>query len=100
MDEPSTTNRVAPRQGTRNRLRRVAAIAPIARYAPRNPVLLLGAVAIGVLAVLVWRNRARIGETARPMLRNVASQGAAMRDRLPWGRTAPGPGTEVPPSVH
>ncbi|MGA0607523.1 hypothetical protein ACO2Q0_16150 [Phenylobacterium sp. VNQ135] len=86
---------------SRENLKRVTAAAPIVRpmvkYVPKNPVFLLGAIAVGVVGTLAWRNRQKIAERARPliddaaararpMLESAASKGEALRDRLPLGR--------------
>ncbi len=94
---------------SRENLKRVTAAAPVMRpalrYVPKNPVLLLGAVALGVVGVLAWRNRERIAERARPLideaktraqplideaktraqplLDSAAARGEALREKLP-----------------
>lgn len=69
-------------------LKRALALAPMARpairYMPKHPALLIGAAVVGVAGALAWRNRERIAATARPLLRDAAGRGAAMRARLPW----------------
>lgn len=93
LDSPSESARSSPL--SREGLKRLGAIAPvvrpIVRYAPKNPVLLIGAAALGVAGVLAWRNRRRIAEAARPLLENAATRGHAMRQRLPWRRTVEAP---------
>jgi hypothetical protein len=56
-------------------MQRAAAIVPYARYVPKNPAFLIGAVALGVVGVLAWRNREKIAATARPLLQNAAARG-------------------------
>jgi hypothetical protein len=92
-DSPSDIGRssLLGREG----LKRVGAIAPVVRpmirYVPKNPVLLIGAAALGVAGVLAWRNRRRIAEAANPMLESAAARGQAVRQRLPWRREAEAP---------
>ncbi|MFN3582435.1 hypothetical protein [Phenylobacterium sp.] len=87
----------------RERLKRMGAIIPVvrpvARYVPKNPVLLIGAAALGVAGVLAWRNRRRIAEAARPMLESAAARGQTVRQRLPWRREA-GATEGVQESLH
>jgi hypothetical protein len=86
---------------SRENLKRVTAAAPVLRpamrYVPRNPVLLLGAVALGVAGVLAWRNRERIAERSRPLLDDARARaqplldgamarGEALREKLPRKR--------------
>ena len=58
-------------------MQRAAAIVPYARYVPRNPAFLIGAVALGIVGALAWRNRAKIAAAARPLLQNAAAKGQA-----------------------
>jgi len=82
---------------SRENLKRVTAAAPLVRYVPKHPAFLLGALAVGVVGTLAWRNRQKIAERARPliddatararpMLENAAARGEALRERLPLGR--------------
>ncbi|MCR5874834.1 hypothetical protein LRS10_12025 [Phenylobacterium sp. J426] len=82
---------------SRENLKRVTAAAPLVRYVPKHPAFLLGAVAVGVLGTLAWRNRQTIAERARPMiddartrarpmLESAAARGEALREKLPMGR--------------
>lgn len=84
---------------SRENLKRVTAAAPLVRYVPKHPALLIGAIAVGVVGTLAWRNRQKIAERtrplledaaarARPMLESAASRGQALRGRLPLGRRA------------
>jgi len=72
-------------------MQRAAAILPYARYLPKNPALLLGAAAVGLVGVLAWRNRERIAQAAQPLLRNAAARGAELRERVPFLRDGAGP---------
>ncbi len=82
---------------SRENLKRVTAAAPMVKYVPKNPAFLLGALAVGVIGTLAWRNRQKIAdrarpmiddarERARPMLQSAAARGEALRDKLPLGR--------------
>jgi len=100
-DTPSETGR--PGLLGRENLKRLGAAAPyvrpVVRYVPKNPVFLIGAVALGVAGALAWRNRRRIAEAAKPMLESAATRGQAMRQRLPWRREA-GASEGVGESLH
>ena len=78
----------AARPTVRDHLARAAALAPYARYVPKNPVMLIGAAVVGLVGVLAWRNREKIADRARPLLQHAAQRGAALRQRLP-GRSDP-----------
>lgn len=82
---------------SRENLKRVTAAAPLVRYVPKHPAFLLGALAVGVVGTLAWRNRRKIAARAgpliedartraRPMLESAAARGEALRGRLPLGR--------------
>lgn len=82
---------------SRENLKRVTAAAPLVRYVPKHPAFLLGALAVGVVGTLAWRNRQKIATRARPliddaaararpMLESAAARGEALRGKLPMGR--------------
>ncbi|WP_309087774.1 hypothetical protein [Phenylobacterium sp.] len=82
---------------SRENLKRVTAAAPLVRYVPKHPAFLIGALAVGVVGTLAWRNRQKIAARARPllddaaararpMLEGAAARGGALRERLPLGR--------------
>lgn len=90
---------------SRENLKRVTAAAPLVRYVPKHPAFLLGAIAVGVVGTLAWRNRQKIADRARPliddatararpMLESAAARGEALRERLPLGRR-----TQVDPAT-
>jgi hypothetical protein len=62
-------------------MQRATAIAPFVRYVPKNPLILIGAAAIGIAGVLAWRNRRKIADTARPLLQNAAAKGSALAEQ-------------------
>jgi hypothetical protein len=62
-------------------MQRAAAIVPYARYVPKNPAFLIGAVALGIVGALAWRNREKIAATARPLLQNAAAKGQALAEQ-------------------
>ncbi|MFN9848776.1 MAG: hypothetical protein ACK56C_10435 [Alphaproteobacteria bacterium] len=72
----------------RGRLKHARALmAPALRYAPRNPLLLAGALLLGVAGILAWRNRERITEAASPILEDAKVRGQALViDALVKGR--------------
>src|SRR5438105_1320942 len=72
-------------------------VRPIARFVPKNPVILAGAAAVGLVAFLAWRNRERIAATARPLLQDAAERGRALKERIPGLRHGEG---ETPVGVH
>ena len=99
-DFPETAQAPGMTSHARDILKRGAtSLAPYARYAPKNPALLIGAVVVGLAGVLAWRNRERIRATAGPMLQNALDQGAQLRQRLPFlsGRER---ATRYDPTVH
>ncbi|PZQ58666.1 MAG: hypothetical protein DI570_17405 [Phenylobacterium zucineum] len=63
----------------RDRLKQVGAAVPVlkpaARFAARNPFLLIGAAVVGVAGVLAWRNREKIAEKASPMIEDARVKG-------------------------
>lgn len=72
----------------RGRLKHARALmAPALRYAPRSPLLLAGALLLGVAGILAWRNRERITEAASPILEDAKVRGQALViDALVKGR--------------
>ena len=72
----------------RGRLKHARALmAPALRYAPRNPLLLAGALLLGVAGILAWRNREPITEAASPILEDAKVRGQALViDALVKGR--------------
>ena len=66
---------------SRDRLKQAGAlIAPALRYAPRNPLLLVGALLVGVAGVLAWRNREKIARTATPIIQDARIRGHGLID--------------------
>ena len=59
-------------------VQRAATLAPYTRYVRKNPALLIGALALGIVGALAWRNRAKIAATAGPLLQNVAAKGQTL----------------------
>ena len=55
-----------------------ALMAPALRYAPRNPLLMAGALLLGVAGILAWRNRERITDAASPILEDARVRGQAL----------------------
>lgn len=55
-------------------------MAPLLRYAPRNPLLLVGALLVGVGGILAWRNRETIARTASPIIDDARVKGHALID--------------------
>lgn len=47
-----------------------AMILPALRYVPKNPVFMIGALVVGAWA---WRNRAKLADSARPILDKAAT---------------------------
>lgn len=64
----------------REGLNQAGALAPVLRYIPRHPALLIGAAVVGVAGVLAWRNRERISARARPMLEDARVKSRALVD--------------------
>ena len=50
-------------------------ILPALRYLPKNPVFMIGALALGVLA---WRNRNKIARAAGPILHDARTKGQSL----------------------
>lgn len=53
-------------------------ISPMLRYAPRHPLLLVGALLVGVGSFLAWRNREAIARTASPIIEDARMKGHAL----------------------
>ena len=53
-------------------------MAPMLRYAPRHPMLLVGALLVGVGSILAWRNREAIARTASPIIEDARMKGHAL----------------------
>ena len=63
----------------RGRLQHARALmAPALRYAPRSPLLLAGALLLGVAGILAWRNRVRSTVAASPILTDAKVRGQAL----------------------
>jgi polyhydroxyalkanoate synthesis regulator phasin len=63
----------------RDALKPAAAMAaPALRFARRNPMMLMGALLLGVAGAVAWRNRDRIAETAGPLIDDARSRGQAL----------------------
>jgi len=64
---------------SREQLKPAAALAaPAMRFARRNPLMLLGALALGVAGALAWRNREKIAQTAGPLIDDARARGQAL----------------------
>ena len=65
---------------SRDHIKRAGALVlPALRYAPRNPLMLVG-VLVGLGGYLVWRNREKISRTASPMISNARINGHELID--------------------
>lgn len=65
---------------TRNRMKQAAAMLPFLRYVPKNPVLLIGAAAVGFAGLMAWRNRERLSARAAPLIEDAKVKGRALMD--------------------
>lgn len=73
----------------RDHLKQAGALAPVLRYLPRHPALLIGAAAVGVAGVLAWRNREKIKAKTAPMIEDARAKGEAfVAETKAKGRTA------------
>jgi hypothetical protein len=63
---------------TRADAKRVAAFTPMLKAIPRNPLLWIGAAAVGIAGVIAWRNREKIAAKAQPMIDSARVKGEAM----------------------
>jgi LPXTG-motif cell wall-anchored protein len=64
---------------SRNNLKQARALMdPALRHAPASPLLLAGALLLGLAGILAWRNRERIAETASPILEDAKAAGQAL----------------------
>lgn len=64
---------------SRDQVKPVVALAvPAMRFARRNPLMLFGALALGVAGALAWRNREKIAETAGPLIEDARVKGQAL----------------------
>jgi hypothetical protein len=73
---------------------------PIVRYVPKNPAILIGAAAVGVLGVLAWRNRRRIANAARPVLQDAADRAGAVKDLVSQRAAAVRDAIREPAATH
>jgi predicted negative regulator of RcsB-dependent stress response len=64
----------------RDQMKQLGALAPMMRYVPKNPILLIGAAVLGVAGVLAWRNREKIATAAGPMIEDARAKGQALVD--------------------
>jgi len=64
----------------RDHLKQAGALAPVLRYVSRNPLMLIGAAAVGIAGVLAWRNRDKIAAKAAPMIDDAKAKGQALID--------------------
>jgi LPXTG-motif cell wall-anchored protein len=55
-----------------------ALMAPAGRSVPATPLLLAGALLLGLAGILAWRNRERITEAASPILQDAMARGQAL----------------------
>ncbi|WP_397421144.1 LPXTG cell wall anchor domain-containing protein [Phenylobacterium sp.] len=55
-----------------------ALMAPAGRSVPATPLLLAGALLLGLAGILAWRNRERITEAASPILEDAMARGQAL----------------------
>ena len=66
---------------SRDRVRRARTyLAPFLRYAPRNSMMLVGVLLVGVGGILAWRNRETIARTASPIIDEARLKGHALID--------------------
>src|SRR4051794_14697191 len=54
--------------------------APAARFASRNPVLLIGAGVLAIVGIVAFRNREKIATAASPMIEDARLKGQALMD--------------------
>ena len=64
----------------RDALNQSGALAPVLRYIPRHPGLLIGAAVVGIAGMLAWRNREKISAKARPMVADARVKSRALVD--------------------
>ena len=65
---------------SRDHIQRAGAlVVPALRYAPKNPLMLVGLLA-GLGGYLVWRNRETISRRAGPMIARARTRGVALVD--------------------
>jgi len=66
----------------RDRLKQAGAALPVlrpaARFAARNPALLIGAALVGVAGMIAWRNREKIAATTSPVIEDAKIKGQAL----------------------
>lgn len=62
----------------RDSMKQAGAFAPVLRYIPRHPGLLIGAALVGVAGVLAWRNREKIKTKAAPMIDDARAKGRTL----------------------
>ena len=66
----------------RDHLKQTGALAPVLRYIPRHPGLLIGAAAVGIAGVLAWRNREKIKAKTAPMIEDARVKGRTLVDEV------------------
>ena len=65
----------------RDHLRQARAFAaPAMRYAPKNPLFLIGAAVLGIAGFMAWRNRDRIGAAAGPLIEDARAKGRVLME--------------------
>ena len=65
----------------RDRLKQARAFAaPVVRYAPKNPFILIGAGLLAVAGILAWTQRDRIAAKAGPLLEDAKAKGMTLMD--------------------
>lgn len=62
----------------RDQMKQLGGLAPMLRYVPKNPFLLIGAAALGIAGVVAWRNREKIATVAGPMIDDARAKGQAL----------------------
>ncbi|MFZ5720760.1 MAG: hypothetical protein ACOY5Y_14980 [Pseudomonadota bacterium] len=73
----------------RDHMKQAGALAPVLRYIPRHPALLIGAAVVGVAGALAWRNREKIKARTAPMIADAREKGQAFAtEAKAKGRTA------------
>lgn len=65
---------------SRDHLKQVGAALPFLRYVPKNPLLLIGAAAVGIAGVMAWRYRGKIAARTAPLIEDARLKGHALVD--------------------
>ena len=78
MTDPRDTLAAFRLPWKRDELKQFGFLAPALRYVPKNPLLLIGAAAVGIAGVLAWKNREKIATTAGPIIDDARAKGQAL----------------------